>query len=118
MSYGQKLEFGGRDESQFFRRGRIFKFFELRREFGFFLRFFSGGDGFAKRARMFAVKRFDQRVRDRTGMKIFREHRRPCDRLQRGPMSARRREQRDNHQDMAKSDEHKIILVKKFTKSI
>jgi len=36
----------------------------------------------------------------------FREHCRPRDRLQRGPMRARRREQRGNHQNLAEADEH------------
>jgi hypothetical protein len=67
---------------------------------------FSGGDGFAQTAGMLAVERFRHRVAKRTRLNIVRQHRRPRDRLQRRPMQASRRDERENHQKFSEADEH------------
>ena len=52
---------------------------------------------------MRAVKSFGDRFAHRVRLEIRREHVRPCDALQHGPMSARRAEQRENQQTMTET---------------
>ena len=73
--------------------------FQFLRRFGKFrllLRFFSGGDRFAKLARMFAVESALHRFGNGNAVKILREHVRPRDSLEHGPMPANRRDERNN----------------------
>ncbi len=106
----QQPECGGRDERQAFCGRGKFELLELQREIRFFLGGLAGGDGFAHAAGMRAIESFCHRLGKGTRLKIFREHRRPRDSLQRRPMAARRCEQRDNHQDLAEADEHVASL--------
>ena len=113
----QKLKLRRRDQNKIFLHRRKFQFLRLERKFGFLFRLFSGGDGFAKRAGMFAVESFRHGFCDGLCAKIVREHRRPRDGLQQRPMRAEHRHEREDEKNFANTDEHKIKLVKKFTKS-
>ena len=89
---------------------RILELLRLRRELGFVFGFLSGGNGPADWTGMFAVEGFFQRLRQGIRVKIIGQHGRPGDGLQRGPMPARRREQRENHQPVAEPGEHDGIV--------
>ena len=95
-----------RPKRRLFRGGRKFELFQLQGEFGFLLRFFAGGDGFAQTTGMFAVKRVGHGLGERTRAQVVRQHRRPCDGLQHGPMRAGGRDQRHNHTTFSKPREH------------
>jgi len=107
----QEMEMRRSDEGKILRGGRVLKLLRRHGKLGFLAGFLSGGDGFAKRAGVPAVEGFFQRLRQRRGLDIFRQHRRPGDRLQCGPMRARRGKQRYDHQDLAKTDEHAERLI-------
>ena len=66
-------------------------------EFSLRFGFFRGGDLFAEAARMTAIECPGQRVFQRASAEVLCEHRRPRDRLQRHPMRAIDRQQRDQH---------------------
>ena len=93
----QREVFGGRREFQFQREPgqRIF-----------LLRIFSSGDRFADRAQMLAVESPDDRRRKRRSLQVVRQHRRPRDGLQGGPMQARREDERSDHCTFAEAGEH------------
>jgi len=55
---------------------------------------------------MSAVERFRHCSAKRAGMKIVREHRRPRDSLQRRPMRAQHRREREDEKDFAEPLEH------------
>ena len=55
---------------------------------------------------MLPVKSFCDRGLKRTGLEIVREHRRPCDGLQRRPMRAQHRREREDEKDFAEPLEH------------
>jgi hypothetical protein len=96
-----------RDENEIFRRGRIFQFLRLRRELAFLLGFFRGGDGLAQRARMLTVERFGNGLSDGLRAEIVREHRRPRNRSQRGPVQACRQDDGDHHQKLSVMGKHR-----------
>ena len=56
---------------------------------------------------MLAVERVRHRFVESVRAKIVREHRRPRDRLQRGPMRAGCRDERNDHEDFADPDGHR-----------
>jgi hypothetical protein len=66
---------------------------------------------------MFAVESVRDGHRDGVCAKIVREHRCPREGLKQRPMCAEHRRERENETDFADADEHKIKLVKNFTKS-
>ena len=92
----QKLKLRRRDQNEIVFERRKFQFLRLERKFGFLFRLFSGGNGFAKIARMIAIKSFRHGFLDRLRAKIVREHRRPRDRLQQCPMRAEHRRERED----------------------
>ena len=55
---------------------------------------------------MLTIESFFKGLGDGSVAEIFREHVRPRDRLQHDPMSAHRREQRDDQEDMGEFAEH------------
>jgi hypothetical protein len=94
------------DQNNIFGGGRKFKFLQRRGGFILSLGFFSGGNGFAQRAGMFAIEGFDEGFLDGSGLKIVRQHGGPRDRLERHPMQADRRDKRENHGQFTQSGEH------------
>jgi hypothetical protein len=83
--------------------------FSTKLRFSFVL--FTLGDFLAEAARMLAVEGAFDGFRYRTGLKVARQHRGPGDRLKHDPMPARRREDGDNQQDMAKPVEHRRTVA-------
>jgi hypothetical protein len=94
------------DQSKIFLRWWKLQLLRLHRKFSFLFGLFSGGDGFAKTARMFSVEGFCHRFLKRTGMKIVRKHRCPCDGLQQRPMHTEHRHEREDEKDFTKPLEH------------
>jgi hypothetical protein len=83
----------------------------------FLLRFFPGSNGFAQAAGMQPVEGFGHGGVNGAGFEIAREHRRPGDRLQQGPVRAEGGYERNNNQNFASLDKHMDKLVNNFTKS-
>ena len=103
----QKLEIRRRNQNRIFFRGRKFQLLRLQRELVFLFRFLGRGDGLANRTGIFAVKRAGHGFGKRVRAQVVRQHRRPRDRLQHGPMRAGARDERNHHKNFAKPDEHR-----------
>ena len=83
-----------------------FEFLQLHWKLSFLFRLLAGRDLFAERAGMPAVERALHSLSEGGGAQIIRQHSRPRDGLQHGPMCTGSRQQRDDQQDVAKSGEH------------
>jgi hypothetical protein len=59
---------------------------------------------------MVAVESLCHRLGHGTGLEIFREHVRPRDGLEHGPMPVNRRQQRDDQEDMTDFMQHNVIF--------
>lgn len=93
--FGSEREPRGRGQNQRRAFRDEFQFLDLELQLGLFLGLFAFSDLIAHPAGIFAVESFRDGGGDGFSLEIIRQHRRPGDRLQYGPMPARRAEQRD-----------------------
>lgn len=89
---------GGGRQSGGLRKGK-FKLLRRGREFSLLFGFPSGGNGFAKRAWVFAIEGAGHCLGNRTEAQIIRKHRRPRDGLEQRPVGAHRCHKGGNHQN-------------------
>lgn len=59
---------------------------------------------------MLAIERVAHRLGDRAGREVGREHRRPRDGLQRGPVRAGRQDEGEDNQKFSAAREHKLMI--------
>lgn len=122
MSQSIEWEKRFRQKEKLLRRGKNkrgllrneLQFLDLKRQFGFFLSLFAGGDLFAQLARMRAIERLGDGFTDGRGLKIRCKHVGPRHGLKHGPMPACRAQQREDQQAMTKLFQHRVTLNKRL----
>ncbi len=90
------ISHGTREAAPRPRRTNQIQLGDCRQDFRFLFRFFSGRDGAAEIAGMSAVEGLRHCFSKGSVPDILKEHRGPCDRLQRQPMEAERKAERDD----------------------
>ena len=102
----QKLEVRRGNQSEIFINRWEFHSLCLRQKLTFLFGLPGCGDGPADRTGIIAIKGAGHGFGKRVRAQIVREHRRPRDRLQRGPMRAGGGDERHYHENSAEPNEH------------
>jgi hypothetical protein len=109
---GSERKLRGRGQNQRRALGDELQFFDLKGNIGLLLGLLAFGNLMTHPAGIFAVERFRDGGGDGFGLEIIRQHRRPRDGLQHGPMPTRRAKQREGEKQMAEPNKHAASLTR------
>lgn len=107
-----QLKIRRRNQNQIFLHRRKLQFLDLRGELVFLFGLFTGGNGFAETAWMFAVKCLDHSIAEGTGLKVVREHGSPSNGLQQRPMQTERGCQQHDEKNFAGTNQHECKVIR------